>query len=115
MARQGGVGLHAVHSARTLGWVGAPGPEELWGRRIPAPSHLPFPSPVMNGFYSSRTALKGYIRESMAYHQAARQLQLLAGAASGGLGPTNSLYLLERALGVAQVGGDGGWGGRWRA
>ena len=35
--------------------------------------------------------------------QAARQLQALTGGAGTDLGPSNPLYLLERALGVAQV------------
>lgn len=64
--------------------------------------YIPGPHKPMVGFYTSRPALKGYIRETMSYQQAARQLQTLTGGADTDLGPSNPLYLLERALGVTQ-------------
>ncbi len=54
------------------------------------------------GYFTSRPAYKGLVRETSALHQAARQLQVLAGGAPQGLGPSNPLYKLERAIGVAQ-------------
>lgn len=53
------------------------------------------------GYYTSRAALKGYIRSMTGYQTVARAMQVLAGGASD-LGPSNPLYLLERALAVAQ-------------
>lgn len=35
--------------------------------------------------------------------QTARQLQALTGSAANGLGPSNILFAMERAMGVAQV------------
>ena len=54
-----------------------------------------------SGFFSSRTAFKGFVRASSALQQAARQLQLAARSVADP-GPANSLFKLERALGVAQ-------------
>lgn len=56
---------------------------------------------MWSGFYSSRPSFKAYVRESGAYMRAARQLQALVGGVAD-LGPSNPLYVLERALGVAQ-------------
>ena len=54
------------------------------------------------GSFTSRAALKGYIRESASIFASARLMQLLA-ALPADLGPSNPLYRLERALGIAQV------------
>ena len=56
----------------------------------------------LTGFYTSRPALKGYIRESSGLYHASMQLQALTGGAAGGNSPANPLHRLERALGVAQ-------------
>ena len=53
------------------------------------------------GFFTSRPALKRYVRDTSAYQTAARQVQFLAGGAKD-LTRDNPLYLLERALAVAQ-------------
>ena len=53
------------------------------------------------GYFTSRPAFKGYVRETSALLQAARQLQALVGGVAD-VGPTNPLFALERALGVAQ-------------
>ena len=54
------------------------------------------------GYFTSRPALKGYVRESSWLFTAARQLQAWAGGAPGdGLSPANPLFALERALGTA--------------
>jgi lysosomal alpha-mannosidase len=53
------------------------------------------------GYYTSRPAFKGYVRETSSVLQTARQLQALTGGIAG-VGPTNSLFALERAMGVAQ-------------
>ncbi|RYG52386.1 hypothetical protein EON67_01345 [archaeon] len=68
--------------------------------------HHPYPPRVRlcsywSGYFTSRPALKAYIRESTVVQQAARQLQVLTGGAAD-LGPTNPLYTLERAIGVTQ-------------
>lgn len=54
-----------------------------------------------SGYFSSRPALKGYVRDSSAVFQAAKQLQALTGGAPD-MTPANPLYLLERAMGVTQ-------------
>jgi len=59
---------------------------------------------VWAGYFTSRPALKGYVRDTSAYQVAARQLQLFAGGVTKTqlLGPDNPLYVLEAAMGVAQ-------------
>jgi hypothetical protein len=49
------------------------------------------------GYFVSRAALKGYVRDTSSVFNAARQLQALTGGAAD-LGPTNTLYSLERAV-----------------
>jgi len=49
------------------------------------------------GYFVSRAALKGYVRDSSSYFNAARQMQVLTGGAAD-LGPSNTLYALERAV-----------------
>jgi hypothetical protein len=56
---------------------------------------------VWAGYFTSRSALKGYIRETSGYHQTGRQVQLLAGGAAD-LSPANPLFNLEHAMAVAQ-------------
>ena len=56
---------------------------------------------VWSGYFSSRAALKGFVRETSALSLAARQLQAWA-APPADAGPTNPLWLLEQGLGVAQ-------------
>ena len=53
------------------------------------------------GFFTSRPALKGYVRACSAQFQALKQLQVWSGGAED-MSASNPLYLLERALGVAQ-------------
>ena len=53
------------------------------------------------GYYTSRPSFKGYVRESSSVMQSARQLQALVGGVAD-TGPTNGLFALERAMGVAQ-------------
>jgi len=53
------------------------------------------------GYFTSRPAFKAFVRESSAYMQAARQLQALVGGVTD-TGPSNALFRLERAMGVAQ-------------
>ena len=59
------------------------------------------PHAYWSGYFTSRTALKAYIRESSGIHQALRQAQMFA-APPADLGPDNPLYRLERAIGVTQ-------------
>lgn len=56
---------------------------------------------VWSGYFTSRPAFKGYVRESTAWFTAARQLQAWA-APPADTGPANALWLLEQGLGVAQ-------------
>ena len=56
---------------------------------------------MWSGYFSSRPAFKGFVRESSALQLAARQLQVIVGGVTDA-GPSNDLFLLERALGVAQ-------------
>ena len=53
------------------------------------------------GYFTSRPSFKGFVRESSAIMQSARQLQALVGSAADLL-QSNSLFRLERALGVTQ-------------
>ena len=59
------------------------------------------PHAMWSGYFTSRPALKHYVRTTSAVHQASRQLQFLA-ARPADTGPTNPLYRLERAMGVTQ-------------
>jgi len=56
---------------------------------------------LWTGYFSSRPAFKGFVRDSSSVLQAARQLQALVGGVAD-LGPTNALFALERAMGVTQ-------------
>jgi lysosomal alpha-mannosidase len=56
---------------------------------------------LWTGYFTSRPAFKGLVRDSSSYMQGARQLQLMAGGVADA-GPANPLFKLERALGVAQ-------------
>ena len=53
------------------------------------------------GYFTSRPAFKGFVRDSSSLLQSARQLQALSGGAVD-LSPSHGLYKLERALGVCQ-------------
>ena len=56
-----------------------------------------------SGYYSSRPALKGYVRSCSALFAAARQMQAFTGGApADSLGPSNPLFALERALATSQ-------------
>jgi hypothetical protein len=59
------------------------------------------PHSVWSGYFTSRPALKGYVRETSALFTAARQLQAWV-APPADTGSSNPLYLLESSLGVAQ-------------
>jgi lysosomal alpha-mannosidase len=59
------------------------------------------PHSYWTGYFTSRASFKRYVRESTNVHQNARQLQFLTTGAQD-LGPSNPLYLLERAVGVTQ-------------
>ena len=56
---------------------------------------------VWSGYFTSRAALKAYIRETGSLQQAARQLQVATGGARAD-DASNPLYLLERAQAVAR-------------
>ena len=56
---------------------------------------------VWAGYFTSRPAFKGFVRDSSSLMQSARQLQVIAGGVPDA-GPTNPLFKLERAMGVAQ-------------
>ena len=56
---------------------------------------------LWTGYFTSRPSFKGFVRVTSALQQAARQLQVLVGGVAD-LGPSNPLFALERALGVAQ-------------
>ena len=56
---------------------------------------------LWTGYFTSRPAFKGLVRDSSSILQGARQLQLLAGGVADA-GPSNPLFKLERAMGVAQ-------------
>ena len=61
-----------------------------------------FPHGYLTGFFTSRPALKGYIRETSSVFHAAKQLQALTAPPADASLPSNALYRLERALGVTQ-------------
>ena len=61
-----------------------------------------FKNGYLTGFFTSRPALKGYIRESSSVFQAAKQLQALTAPPADASLPANALYRLERAMGVTQ-------------
>jgi lysosomal alpha-mannosidase len=63
-----------------------------------APSPAPLAPP---GYFTSRPALKGYVRDSSSVMQASKQIQFF-GAPPSDMGKGNPLYRLERALGVTQ-------------
>jgi hypothetical protein len=56
---------------------------------------------VWSGYFSSRPALKGYIRDSSRVFQAAKQLQAFSYPPAD-ISPSNPLFLLERAMAVTQ-------------
>ena len=56
---------------------------------------------VWTGYFSSRMALKHYVRDSSRVFQAAKQLQAAA-APPADMSDANPLFLLERAMGVTQ-------------
>ena len=56
---------------------------------------------LWTGYFTSRPSYKGFVRVTSALHQAARQLQVLVGGVAD-VGPSNPLFALERAMGVAQ-------------
>lgn len=61
------------------------------------------PHAFWSGYFSSRAALKGYVRDSSQVFQAAKQMQALTGGVANVDDPaSNPLYLLERAMGVTQ-------------
>ena len=59
------------------------------------------PHACWTGYFTSRPALKGYVRDSSSVMQASKQIQFF-GATPADTGKTNPLYRLERALGVTQ-------------
>lgn len=56
---------------------------------------------MWSGYFTSRPGVKGYVRETSNYLSLSQQLQAWTGGVTD-LGVNNSLYLLERAMGVAQ-------------
>jgi hypothetical protein len=59
------------------------------------------PHSYWTGYFTSRPGLKGYVRSSSAYFQAAKQVQAII-APVGDLDPANPLYVVARAIAVAQ-------------
>jgi len=59
------------------------------------------PHAYWTGYFVSRAALKGYVRDTSSVFQAAKQIQAFTGGAQD-MSSTNPLYRLERALGVTQ-------------
>ena len=57
---------------------------------------------VWSGYFTSRPALKGFVRDTSVLFTAARQLQAWAGPLPADTGRGNPLWLLESGLGVAQ-------------
>lgn len=64
-------------------------------------SYADGPHSYWAGYFTSRAALKGYIRSMTGAQTSLRQLQAAAGGVAD-VGPANGLYLLERAVAVAQ-------------
>jgi alpha-mannosidase len=61
------------------------------------------PHAFWSGYFTSRAALKGYVRDSSAVFQVSKFLQFATGGVPDSPDlPTNPLYLLERAMGVTQ-------------
>merc|ERR1711865_511208 len=61
------------------------------------------PHQFWTGYYTSRPALKGYIRDLSSFHQAARQVQAIAGVRNfARVGAVPELLKLEQALGLGQ-------------
>ena len=59
------------------------------------------PHAVWSGYFTSRSALKAYVRSTSAVFTAAQQLQFFA-APPTDMGPSNPLFRMERAIGVTQ-------------
>lgn len=59
------------------------------------------PHAMWSGYFTSRPALKGYVRDTSSVFQASKQLQFFA-APPADMSPTNPLFRLERAMGVTQ-------------
>ncbi len=59
------------------------------------------PHAMWSGYFTSRSALKHYVRTTSNVHQTARQMQFAALRPTD-MGPSNPLYRLERAMGVTQ-------------
>jgi alpha-mannosidase len=57
---------------------------------------------VWSGYFTSRPALKGYVRDTSVHFTAVRQLQAWAGPLPSDTGRSNPLWLLESGLGIAQ-------------
>ncbi len=57
---------------------------------------------LWTGYFSSRPALKHFVRYASALFTAGRQLQAFTGGVGDALAPSNPLYVLERALATAQ-------------
>ena len=60
-----------------------------------------FPHGYLTGFFTSRPALKGYIRETNSLFHGATQIQAVTGGAQD-LTSSNPLYLVERAIATNQ-------------
>ena len=91
--------LHATQAAYAAARLGMQTPLSL--KTCDAFPYASGAHQVWSGYFTSRPALKGYVRDSSAVFTAARQLQAWV-ALPADSGPSNPLYLLESALGVAQ-------------
>ena len=69
------------------------------GRLFPAPPQGPHA--CWTGYFTSRPALKGYVRDTSSVFQASKQIQFF-GQPPYDISPANYLYRLERAMGVTQ-------------
>ena len=56
---------------------------------------------MWSGYFTSRPAFKGAVRDASAWLQGARQLQAAVGGVADA-GPSNSLFALEQSLGISQ-------------